>query len=62
MDEQTERLEDVEETAHRLNVRPSWIYLKVAQKEIPHIKVGKYLRFYPSRVDEWLAAKNSRHG
>jgi hypothetical protein len=46
------RLVDVAEMSRILNVPPSWIYQRthLGQKAIPHIKVGKYLRFEPHEV------------
>ena len=41
------RLVNVEELAGLLNVPKSWIYQRtcVGQKGIPHVKIGKYVRF-----------------
>lgn len=32
----------------------SWLYAKAAAGEIPHLKVGKYLRFDLQEVKAWL--------
>jgi excisionase family DNA binding protein len=32
----------------------SWLYAEAAAAEIPHLKVGKYLRFRLSDVEAWL--------
>ena len=54
---QAERLITVDELAAQLNVPPSWIYnhtrLRTIQR-IPHLKLGKYVRFQPSAVRHWL--------
>jgi excisionase family DNA binding protein len=41
----------------------SWIYAKAAAGEIPHLKVGKYLRFRLTEVEAWLAQhrRGARH-
>jgi excisionase family DNA binding protein len=41
-----------------LKVNPSWVYRQVQQKAIPFLKMGKYLRFRKSIIDEWV---NTRH-
>lgn len=50
----------VDDLAQQLKVKPSWIYgetRKTGPGTIPRIKVGKYLRFSPPEVMEWLKAK-----
>lgn len=44
---QTEELITVGELAKRLNVPVSWIYqrTRLGQQAIPHVKMGKYVRF-----------------
>jgi predicted DNA-binding transcriptional regulator AlpA len=55
------RFSGVKELADCLGVSPSWIYVRTrkgATDLIPHIKLGKYLRFdieSPS-FQEWLKA------
>lgn len=52
------RLVTVKEIAEMLSVRESWVYAKVASGDIPHTKVGRYVRFNPDRVMAWLAAES----
>ncbi|HOG91796.1 MAG TPA: helix-turn-helix domain-containing protein [Smithella sp.] len=50
-------LQTIEEMAAKLKVKPSWLYFRTMQTgegAIPRIKVGKYLRFNPSAVMEWI--------
>jgi len=47
-------LMDVQGVAEYLGVRVSWVYDKTRKKEIPHARVGKYLRFRKSAIDDWL--------
>jgi len=52
-----ERLLSPEELANHLGVYRSWIYRqtrRTEEKAIPRVKVGKYLRFKLSDVEEWL--------
>jgi len=38
-----------------LKVEMSWVYRAVRQREIPFVKLGKYLRFHRPSVEKWLA-------
>jgi excisionase family DNA binding protein len=52
-----EELFTVEELAAKLKVPKSWIYERVRARKglkLPHIKMGHYLRFERSAVDEFL--------
>jgi excisionase family DNA binding protein len=53
----------VPEIASALKVPVSWIYDRVRRsgpEQIPHIKLGKYLRFRWAAVQQWLDTLN--HG
>jgi hypothetical protein len=50
-------LMDVEEIARVLHVPVSWVYERTRRRgneRIPHIKLGKYLRFEMAVVRTWL--------
>jgi len=49
------RLWTVKEVADFLGVPKSWVYSHVADKSLPHHKVGRYVRFNPSEIKGWLA-------
>jgi excisionase family DNA binding protein len=53
---QTEELIGVAELAKRLNVPVSWIYqrTRLGPKAIPHVKMGKYVRFNLAEVVEFF--------
>ena len=56
-----ERLITINELAEKLSIPTSWIYSHTritGPGAIPRIKVGKYLRFEPEKVMEWLRKKN----
>ena len=55
------KLVNVEQLAKILDVPKSWIYSRTyqGQESIPHIKLGKYLRFDPSEVIEFFKKKGS---
>lgn len=50
-------LMDVTEIARMLHVPISWVYERTRRRgreRIPHLKLGKYLRFEVAAVREWL--------
>lgn len=52
----------VEELADRWRVPKSWVYSKTrikGENAIPRIQIGKYIRFVPNEVDEWIERQNS---
>lgn len=57
-----ENLLTVDELADRLRVPKSWVYGQTRIKgedAIPRIQVGKYIRFVPKEVEQWLAKRDS---
>lgn len=50
-------LMSISEVARALNVPVSWVYGRTRRRgkeRIPHIKLGKYLRFENTQVQEWV--------
>lgn len=45
---------DVKGLAEYLKVSSHWIYERTHLKQIPHIKVGGFLRFSKRDIDKWL--------
>ncbi len=58
-----ERLVDVQEMAAILGVPVSWLYqrTRLGTEAIPHVRVGKYVRFDPGEVIAFLKATGT-HG
>jgi hypothetical protein len=54
-----EALWTVEQLATALDVPVSWAY---NNREIPRVKLGKYVRFRPSAVRAFLEARESQAG
>ncbi len=49
----------VHELAHLLNVPASWVYERTRRRgaeRLPHIKIGKYIRFRREDIVGWLDA------
>jgi len=42
------------ETCEYLKMKPSRIYSEVFRKRIPHIKIGRSLRFKKSELEKWI--------
>lgn len=51
-----EKLLTVPEFAELVRVQSSTIYTQVGQGKIPHIRVGRLIRFKKEHVDEFLRA------
>ncbi|MFC1769563.1 helix-turn-helix domain-containing protein [Nitrospirota bacterium] len=45
---------DVTCLTNYLKIKPRWVYDRVAEYAIPYTKIGHYLRFRKSEIDEWL--------
>jgi excisionase family DNA binding protein len=45
----------VHEAAALLRVKVSWLYERTRTNSIPHVKLGKYLRFDRSELIAWAA-------
>jgi excisionase family DNA binding protein len=50
------RLLDIDAVAIQLAVTPRHIRRLVAERRIPYLKVGRFIRFDPAEVDAWLDA------
>jgi excisionase family DNA binding protein len=49
-----EPLLDARDAASLLTVRPSWIYDAARSGALPHIKIGRHLRFLRSDLERWV--------
>ena len=47
-------LVDISGTADRLGVSVRYVRRLVAERRIPYVKLGHYLRFDPAEIDEWI--------
>lgn len=52
------RLWSVKEVAAFLGVPVSWVYSHVADKSIPHLKIGHYVRFNAGEIAVWMRASH----
>ena len=57
---ENQELLTIEEMSAKLKVKPSWLYFRTMQtgnNSIPRVKIGKYLRFNPGAVMEWIESQ-----
>ena len=52
-----EKLINIEELSVYLNFKKSRIRYEVFMGTIPHLKIGRSIRFSKSQVDAWLSTK-----
>lgn len=50
----SDRLVDAQGVADRLGVPVSWVRDQTRSGAIPHLRLGRYVRFDLEDVDEWL--------
>jgi excisionase family DNA binding protein len=43
-----------EELAERLRVTKCWIYTEVRAGRLPHVRLGRYVRFRADAIDSWI--------
>lgn len=53
-----DRLLTVAELAEYLGLAQGTIYNKVCRGEIPHVKLGRAVRFRRSEIDRWIDAQS----
>lgn len=66
------KLIDINELSELTGISVSTLYSWVSQKRIPHIKIGRMVRFRMDEIDRWLssqevparewAERGTRHG
>lgn len=49
-----DRLLEAEDVAAMLGMTTDWIYREVRAKRLPHIRLGRYVRFRKESIDAWL--------
>jgi excisionase family DNA binding protein len=47
----------VKDVAAMVKTPESWVYGKVERGEIPHFKLGKYVRFSRADIVDWIEAQ-----
>jgi excisionase family DNA binding protein len=52
-----EPLLDPQAAARLLSVKPSWVYEAVRSRRIPHLKIGRHIRFLRSDLEAWIVGQ-----
>jgi excisionase family DNA binding protein len=55
-----EELLDAVGVAAWLGVTPGWVYAETRAGRLPHISVGRYYRYRPSSIEQWLRDQEHR--
>lgn len=42
------------EVAERLRVTKFWVYAEVRAGRLPHVRLGRYVRFRAGAIDSWI--------
>lgn len=53
---------DAEAAAVLLGVPKSWVLAEAREGRIPHVRLGKYVRFDRDELTEWLAGRRTSSG
>jgi excisionase family DNA binding protein len=54
---QPARLLEADEVARYIGMTTDWIYREVRAGRMPHIRLGRYVRFRLESIDAWLVAR-----
>jgi len=54
----SQNLIGIKAMAEKLDLPVSWLYSRTRTGEIPHYKIGKYVKFNESEVMEWIRKQN----
>ena len=54
-----EPLLDAAAAAGLLSVKPSWIYEAVRSGRLPHLKVGRHIRFLRTDLEDWVIGQRA---
>jgi excisionase family DNA binding protein len=44
-----------DDVAGMLGIGKDWVYAEVRANRIPHVKLGRYVRFRAESIEEWIA-------
>jgi len=55
--EQAARLLEAEDVANYLGMRTDWVYREVRAGRLPHIRLGRAVRFRRESIEAWLESR-----
>ena len=53
----TPRLLDAKAAGELLGVPPTWLLAQARKDGVPHIRLGKYVRFDPDDLEGWMVSQ-----
>ena len=53
---QSDPLMTAQEVALLLRVTPGWIYAATRRNSLPHVRLGRYVRYRRSAIEAWMAS------
>jgi len=56
------RLLTADDVAELLAVARTWVYAEARAGRLPHVRVGRYVRFRRSAIDAWVGANERGSG
>ena len=54
------RLSTAKEISQLLSVPPTWVYAEARKGAIPHVRLGRYVRFDRAEIERWIAERKER--
>ena len=55
--ESTSRLLEAEDVANILGMRSDWVYREVRAGRLPHIRLGRAVRFRRESIEAWIQSR-----
>lgn len=55
--ESASRLLEAEDVANYLGMRTDWVYREVRAGRLPHIRLGRAVRFRRESIDAWIESR-----
>jgi excisionase family DNA binding protein len=53
------RLLTADDVAERLGVPKTWVYARAREGRIPTVRLGRYYRFRPVALEDWILEQES---
>jgi len=52
----TQQLLDAKSAGDLLGVPGSWLLAQARRDKVPHVRLGKYVRFDPADLEQWIVS------
>ena len=51
------KLLEAQDVAEMIGMTKDWVYAEVRADRIPHVKLGRYVRFRAEAIDDWIRGR-----